>query len=179
VDLEAVRGEKHCDEPFSDVVKVAFDRTDHDASARRLRLMRRVERGTDHLHRRLHRLGTLDELGEEILPLVPELADAADPGDEAVLDGGEEFGGGGDELLGEPACVVDVPVDHGVMHCFQVRMRHEGTVRAGRGEYSDNRHTKVRDRGERRNAMRRQAMRRWGERREAMSRNGGMTDVGS
>ena len=83
---------------------------------------RSASAGRTHGHRRLHRLGALHQLGEEVLALLPELADAADAGGEALLDRGEEIVARGDELgqLPRPAGVAP---DDRIAHLGDSRSR--------------------------------------------------------
>ncbi len=115
-DFEAAGLEHGGDEVLADVVDVALDRADDDlAPAPRLE-PRALELGLEDGHGRLHGLGARDELGQEVLALLPELADLLDARDVAVLDDVEEVQPGPDGLPGQPAGGGAVAVDDGLPH---------------------------------------------------------------
>ena len=77
-----------------------------------------VDGGLQDGHGGLHRLGALDQLGEEELALAEEVADLLDALDEALVEdvaGGEA---GVEALLGEALGVLDLAVDDGLLHLF-------------------------------------------------------------
>jgi hypothetical protein len=126
VHFEAVGGEQDADQPLADVVQVPLHRSEDDTTAVELAGTPRGERRQDHGHRRLHRLGPLDELGQEVLAVLPELSDPADTGGEAVLDGAEELGSRGDERERERARAPGVALDDRVAHLGHSWRRRHG-----------------------------------------------------
>ncbi len=112
--LVAVAAEDDADDVLADVVDVALDGREHDASRGRalglLRLHVRLEVGD----RTLHRARALHDLRQEHLPRPEEVADDLHPVHERPLDHVERPGRRLPRLLGVLLDVVDDPVDERV-----------------------------------------------------------------
>ena len=92
-------------------LNAALDRAEDDPAARQRTGTARGQGREDDRHRRLHRLGALHQLREEVLALLPQLAHPADSGREPVLDRGDEVGARGDKLHGCPLYTSPSPRD--------------------------------------------------------------------
>ena len=105
-------------------MEIALDSADDDAAPGALRLAGRLQHRLHDRHRRLHGLGSLHQLGEEVVAVVPQLADPPDPGDEARLHRRQQIRAGGDQRLGETSRSVHVTVDDGLLHRIDVGLWH-------------------------------------------------------
>ena len=132
VHLEAVGLEHGPDQGLADVVQIALHRADHHLAFGLVAAAGRGEHRADHRHRRLHGLGALHPLREEVLAFLPEPADLADPGREAGLHGGEQIDSAFHRGLAERASELDVPGDDRIAHLFEGGNGHGGSSVRGR-----------------------------------------------
>ena len=104
------------DDRLADLVDVAGDGAGDGDAERAARPAGGVDGGLQDGDRGLHRLGALDELGEEELAAAEEVADLLDALDVAQVEDVDRGQAGVEALLGELGSELDLAVDHGLLH---------------------------------------------------------------